>query len=76
MYIRAILTLICRAQLLAIRPLLPHGSAIAHNDAGQKWSVTKERRSAGATFARQLCVGSGANGSHCVVRCQGGGWRT
>jgi hypothetical protein len=73
-HIQPIFLLTFGALLLIASPASASWVCTAHNDTGQRWTVTKPNRAAAASIARQLCVARGANTGHCVIGCQGGGW--
>jgi hypothetical protein len=60
--------------LLIASPASASWVCTAHNDTGQKWTVTKPNRAAAASTARQLCAARDPNTGHCVIGCRGGGW--
>jgi uncharacterized membrane protein HdeD (DUF308 family) len=73
-HIQPVLWLTIGALLLIASPASASWVCTAHNDTGQKWTVTKLNRAAAANTARQLCAARDSNTGHCVIGCRGGGW--
>jgi hypothetical protein len=74
MHIQPVAVLTLGVLLLIVSPASAAWVCTAHNDAGQKWTITKPNRAVAAAMARQLCAARGANGGRCVTGCQGDGW--
>jgi hypothetical protein len=66
--------LVVGALVLIASPASAAWVCTARNDAGRKWTVTKENPATAAALARQLYTARGPNNRHCVIDCHGGGW--
>jgi phage-related tail fiber protein len=73
-HIQPVALLTIAALLLIASPASAAWVCTARNDAGQRWTITRADCAAAATTVRQFCVVRGANGNHCTIGCQGGGW--